>query len=163
MDFEIASGYIVGALGKITELHALYYSKERGFGLFFEVKVAQELSEFLYNFDPSHDGFWLAVNDGKIIGSVSIVAGKDDPRVARLRWLIVDPHYHGRGIGNRLINTSLDFCRKVGFERLYLTTISGLEPARHLYEKAGFGLVSEEKGAMWGREETEQRFEMKIT
>ena len=41
------SGYIPGVIGRITELHASYYNKKSGFGIFFESKVATELIEFL--------------------------------------------------------------------------------------------------------------------
>jgi len=40
-------GYIPGAIGRIVELHAIYYHKNWGFGQFFEAKVAGEMSEFI--------------------------------------------------------------------------------------------------------------------
>ncbi len=36
-----------GAIGRITELHGTDYQQHTGFGLYFESKVACELSEFL--------------------------------------------------------------------------------------------------------------------
>jgi hypothetical protein len=38
------SGYIPGAIGRVAELHGTYYYKHWGFHLFFESKVAIELS-----------------------------------------------------------------------------------------------------------------------
>ena len=38
-------GYVPGAIGRITELHATYYHEHWGFGRYFESKVATELSE----------------------------------------------------------------------------------------------------------------------
>jgi GNAT superfamily N-acetyltransferase len=69
----------------------------------------------------------------------------------------------GRSIGNQLINTAITFCRKKGYERVYLWTFEGLSVARHLYEKAGFTLVEQHTGTQWGTEVNEQRFELRLT
>lgn len=156
------SGYIPGAIGRITELHATYYSKYWGFGLFFESKVAKEISEFLNRFDETRDGFWVARIDDVIIGSVTIDGIKADRDGAHLRWFITDPVYHGRGIGNRLMAEATAFCQRMSFHRVYLWTFEGLDPARHLYEKHGFKLVKELKGNQWGKPVKEQMFELII-
>jgi hypothetical protein len=49
-----------------------------------------------------------------------------------------------------------------GYGQIYLWTFAGLDPARHLYEKAGFTLVKERTGRQWGTEVEEQRFELYI-
>lgn len=69
---KLLAGHIPGAIGRVTELHGIYYSQYWEFGLYFEAKVATELSEFLSRFDKARDGFWVAEYDGKIAGSVSI-------------------------------------------------------------------------------------------
>jgi hypothetical protein len=46
-------GYFPGAVGKITELHAVYYHENWGFDISFETQVGRELSEFLRDFDSS--------------------------------------------------------------------------------------------------------------
>ena len=43
-----------------------------------------------------------------------------------------------------------------------METFEGLDATRHLYEKAGFRLVEQQKGAQWGTEVNEQRFEMQL-
>jgi GNAT superfamily N-acetyltransferase len=160
MDYTISSGYIPGAVGRVTELHALYYHHNSGFGLYFETKVAVELAQFLQSFNPARDGFWVALVDKQIIGSISIVGEETSPPSARLRWLILDPSYQGRGLGTRLMREAMDFCRKAGFRRVYLMTFAGLNAARHLYELAGFRLIDEQEGAHWGKTVSEQTFEL---
>lgn len=156
----IISGYIPGAIGRITELHAEYYSKEWGFDLFFESKVAGDISEFLSRFDPSRDGFWIARKGNDIIGSIAIDGIKGMNNGAHLRWFIVKPEYHGQGIGSRLIKEAIEFSKKAGFSKIYLWTFKGLEQARHLYEKHGFRLVFEKQGTQWGKKVLEQRYEL---
>lgn len=154
------SGYIPGAIGRITELHAIYYSKHWGFGLFFESKVAMEMSRFLSRFNGVRDGFWVATVNGQIVGSIAIDGSRSDKDGAHLRWFIVDLKYHGQGIGNMLIQKAVNFCKGVKFNRVYLWTFKGLDPARHLYEKYGFKLAKEHEGDQWGVTVKEQLFEL---
>jgi len=154
------SGYIPGAIGRIAELHGTYYYKHRGFHLFFESKVAIELSEFLRRFDESRDGFWVANVEEKITGSIAIDGANHDSQGAHLRWFIVAPENQGHGIGKMLLEEAINFCRKKKFGRVYLWTFAGLDGARHLYEKCGFKLCEEHEGEQWGKAVTEQKFEL---
>jgi GNAT superfamily N-acetyltransferase len=157
---SIKSGYRPGAIGRITELHAAYYHRHWGFGLYFEAKVASGMAEFLCRFDAAHDGFWLAVAEEGIVGSVAIDARHADRDGAHLRWFIVAPEFKGRGLGNRLLVTALDHCRQQRFGRVYLWTFAGLDAARHLYEKSGFTLCRAHDDNQWGVTVHEQMFEL---
>ncbi len=159
LEIEI-SGYVPGAIGRITELHADYYSKFSGFGLYFESKVASEMAEFLNRFNEDIDGFWIAKMDGKIVGSIAVDGIKSDSEGAHLRWFIVDPNYQGRGIGTKLLQEAIVFCKRNNFRRTYLWTFEGLDAARHLYEKNGFFLLEEREGNQWGVIVNEQLFEI---
>jgi GNAT superfamily N-acetyltransferase len=141
------TAYYPGAIGAITGLHGAYYHEHWDLGLYFEAKVATELSEFLSRFDPAHDGIWVA-RDGETFVGAMVIDGRDAAgEGARLRWFIIDPASHGQGIGNLLMDEAMSFCRRVGFPRVYLTTFAGLSAARHLYEKHGFRLCREEDGS----------------
>ena len=152
-------GYVPGAIGRVVELHATYYHKHWGFGLFFESKVASELSEFLNRFNDQHDGFWVALRNEKIVGSIAIDGIEAPTHGAHLRWFIVAPECRGDGVGNTLLQAAIGFCKKARFRRIYLWTFAGLDPARHLYEKNGFRMCRELEGDQWGVTVTEQMFE----
>ena len=154
------SGYVPGAIGRIAELHGTYYYKHWGFDLFFESKVAIELSEFLRRLHEVHDGFWVASVGEKIVGAIAIDGANHNSKGAHLRWFIVAPENQGHGIGKILLEEAIEFCRKKKFGRVYLWTFSGLDPARHLYERFGFKHCEEREGNQWGRTVTEQRFEL---
>jgi GNAT superfamily N-acetyltransferase len=156
---RITKGYMPGSLGRVAELHGTYYNNHWGFGLFFEAKVATELSEFLVRYDESRDGFWTASVDDRVEGSITIDGIHAESEGAHLRWFIMSDALRGKGAGNRLIDTALAFCRSKGYKTIYLWTFEGLNPARHLYEKAGFRLAEEHRGTQWGNEVKEQRFE----
>ncbi len=160
MDDVKLSGYVPGAIGRIAELHGTYYYKHWGFDLFFESKVAIELSEFLRRFNEAHDGFWVARIEERIVGSIAIDGIHHNSRGAHLRWFIIAPENQRHGIGKRLLNEAIGLCRKKKYDRIYLWTFAGLDPARHLYEKCGFKLSEGHEGVQWGKAVTEQRFEL---
>ncbi len=56
-EIKLIRGYVPGAVGRVTELHGTYYYKHWRFGLFFETKVAGDLSEFLKRYDEKREGF----------------------------------------------------------------------------------------------------------
>jgi GNAT superfamily N-acetyltransferase len=159
---RIAVGPAPGALGRIVELHADYYHRHWGFGLFFEVKVAVELAAFLEGYEPSRDGFWTVREGDRTQGSLAL-DGRDAGREgAHLRWFIVAEGFQGRGFGRGLLSRALDFARERAYPRVYLWTFRGLDPAAHLYRDAGFRLVEERPGARWGTPVLEQRYELPL-
>lgn len=158
MPIEIG-GYCPGAIGRVAEMHAAYYHRHWGFGLFFEAKVAKELSEFLCRFDARRDGFWTLLSDGLVEGAIAIDGSKAAGEGAHLRWFIVSPDLKGRGLGRRLIAEAVAFCDQSAYPRIGLWTFAGLDAARHLYEAFGFHLVSQQEGGQWGTRVVEQRFE----
>lgn len=162
-ELSIVSKYLPGSIGRIAELHGTYYHKHWGFGLFFEAKVASELSAFLQRFDDQCDGIWLAIANGRVEGSL-VIDGIDAADIgAHLRWFIVSDALRNSGVGHTLINHATNFCAGKGYKKTYLWTFKGLDVARHLYEIVGFQLKKEQQGVQWGREVTEQYFELDIT
>jgi GNAT superfamily N-acetyltransferase len=159
----IASGYRPGAIGRVAEMHASYYSRDWDFGLYFEAKVATELAEFLLRFQEGRDGLWLAIEAERIMGSLALDGSGANREGVQLRWFILDGAARGAGLGNRLMEAAMGFCRARGYDRVYLKTFRGLEAARHLYEKNGFRLVHEAPGKFWGNDVMEQRFECNMT
>lgn len=158
----IVRGYVPGAIGRIVELHGIYYAAHWGFSAFFEARMARELAAFIDRYDGKSDGLWTAVIGERIAGSIAIDGLRAAEEGAHLRWFILDPHHHGRGTGGRLLAEAVRFCRDCGHPRITLWTFAGLDTARHLYERAGFLLVEERRGKQWGTEVTEQRFEINL-
>lgn len=159
---EIRKGYVPGSIGRVAELHGSYYHGHWGFGLFFEAKVATELSAFLGRYDDARDGFWTALADGRVEGAIAIDGVHAEQEGAHLRWFIVSDALRGKGVGNRLIGEAIGFCREKGYKKIYLWTFEGLDSARHLYEKAGFKVAEQRRGRQWGKDVNEQRFELML-
>ncbi len=159
-EYKIISGYMPGSIGRIAELHGTYYHAHWGFGLYFEAKVATELSEFLQRYDENSDGLWLATVNGRVEGAVAIDGAYAENEGAHLRWFIISDSLRGKGVGRELMDRALDFCAYKNYPKIYLWTFEGLNAARHLYEASGFRLVNQQKGVQWGRAVNEQYFEL---
>jgi len=91
---------------------------------------------------------------------VALDSGFDEG--ARLRWFIVEPAWHGRGLGRKLLSQCLDFARQAGHRKVFLWTFAGLDAARRLYEAEGFTLAEEHRVDQWGNQIIEQKFELHL-
>lgn len=158
--FEITDGYTPGTIGRISELHGKYYFDHWRFGLYFEAKVATELSEFLQRYDSSRDRIWIATVNSRVEGSVVIDGIHAETKGAHLRWFIVSDALKGKGVGKKLLESAIDFSNTQGYKKIYLWTFEGLDAARHLYENAGFRLTKQQCGAQWGTTVNEQYYEL---
>ena len=163
MSFKLTTGYTPGAIGRMAELHASYYSRCWNFGMFFEAKVATDMSAVLQRYTAGTDGFWTVVSNKTVEGGIAIDGARAADEGAHLRWFIMSDALRHQGAGNLLMTTALDFCRGIGHPSVYLWTFDGLIPARHLYEKFGFKLVEEHPGDQWGTRVTEQKFVLDFT
>jgi len=140
-----------GDFGWVVSRHAELYLREHGWGEPFEGLCAQIVADFVNNFDAKCERCWIAELDGENVGCVMLV--KDDqPGVARLRLLLVDPKGRGLGLGAQLVDECVRFARSVGYTKITLWTHSVLSAARHVYEKAGFTLTSSEPRHSWGKD-----------
>ena len=79
--------------------------------------------------------------DGVLVGSISILGQNPDPDGVQLRFFLVDPLYHGCGVGKALLSQALSWCRERGFSHIFLWTVDNLPQSRGLYEKFGFRVV----------------------
>ena len=152
--------YYPGVIGKITEIHAVYYNEHWGFDVSFETQVGSELSEFISRFDDDRDGLWVATQDGIFAGAVAIDGQMAHTDGARLRWFIVASEFQNAGIGKQLISRAVEFCRKKKFTKVFLWTFAGLDAARRLYERENFRLSETHEVDQWGQHIKEQKFEL---
>lgn len=139
----------VGDLGHITSRQALLYQREYGFDMTYEGLVAGLFADFVKTFDPAKEASFIAVDGDDILGSVFLFRG-DEPGVAKLRLLYVEPEARGLGIGRALVAACIAAARQRGYTRMVLWTQNSLVSARRIYQAAGFELVSEQPNHAFG-------------
>jgi GNAT superfamily N-acetyltransferase len=158
-------GYQPGCIGRITELHGVYYNRCWGVGAEFEILMARELCDFCEQYNTEHDLLLTARDNEQLIGSIAVQGNaerSENQHEARLRWFILDPIYQGQGIGKALLQQALHFCRKKAFPKLYLWTVDGLPQSRYLYETFGFQVVAQELDIRYGSPLLSLKMEMQL-
>lgn len=149
-----------GDVGYITYLHGSVYAREQGFDGTFEAYVAGPLAEFVQS-ASERERIWIAEREEKIVGCIGIVASS--PTVAQLRWFLVDPGCRGAGLGGRLLEEAIAFCKTCGYESIILWTVSALAAAAHLYRSMGFEKSEEKPVRMWSVDVLEEKYELRLT
>ncbi|MCC3863748.1 helix-turn-helix domain-containing GNAT family N-acetyltransferase [Terrisporobacter petrolearius] len=147
-----------GDMGWVTHRHGVLYAQEYGWDEHFEALVAQIAADFINNYKPERERCIIAEMNGEIVGSVFVVQSSET--VAKLRLLLVEPKARGFGLGSRLVQESVTFARRAGYEKIVLWTNSVLEGARHIYAKTGFKITEQESHHSFGKELIGETWEM---
>ena len=149
-----------GDIGWVIHRHGVLYARDCGWDHRFEAYVAQTMVRFGLEHDAVRERLWLAEIGERIVGSIAIVSGDGD--IAQLRWFLVEPDCRGLGIGARLIDEALSFCRATGRSGVFLRTVTGLDAAARLYARHGFRLTESAPGSQWGFPVVEERYDLPL-
>jgi GNAT superfamily N-acetyltransferase len=84
---------------------------------------------------------WVATDADSTVGFVAVKLHSED-NMGEIYMLAVDPDAQGQGVGSALIQFALSWMKESGMTIAMVETGGdpGHAPARHTYEKAGFGL-----------------------
>lgn len=84
---------------------------------------------------------WVAIDRGSTMGFIAVKLHLED-RMGEIYMVAVDPDFQGCGVGTALIEFALDWMKDAGMSVAMVETGGdrGHAPARHTYEKVGFGL-----------------------
>ena len=84
---------------------------------------------------------WVATDANSVVGFVAVKLHSEDS-MGEIYMVAVDPSFQGQGIGSALIEFALERMKNAGMSIAMVETGGdpGHAPARHTYEKVGFGL-----------------------
>ena len=119
-----------------------------------------DLLQFDAYYTAPRGAFWIVRDEARVVGCVG--AGRVDARTAELKRLYVDASLRGRGIGQRLVETVLDWAREQGCTRLVLWSDTRFENSHRLYRRLGFDQLGERTVEGDINESREYRFERDI-
>ncbi|MGH8446639.1 MAG: bifunctional helix-turn-helix transcriptional regulator/GNAT family N-acetyltransferase [Solimonas sp.] len=141
-----------GDFGWAIERHASLYAQEYGWNGEFEWMVADLFLKFARTHDVSCERCWIAELGGVRGGCVFVVRNAENPQLAQLRCLIVDPAARGHGVGERLVKECITYARASGYRGMTLWTNDILIAARKIYQAHGFRLVDESCHHSFGKD-----------
>jgi putative acetyltransferase len=92
--------------------------------------------------------YFVVENAGEVVGGAGIgpLAGAQF-EVCELRKMYFLRAARGQGVGALLLRHCVRVARGFGYQICYLETLSGMDAARHLYERAGFRPLRRPLGA----------------
>ena len=151
-----------GDLGWMVMAHGELYAAEFGWDTTMEAFIARIVADYAGAPDAPGTAAWIAEVGGERAGCVLCVPS-GDPGVAQLRILLVHPRARGRGVGSRLVATTIAFATASGYERMRLWTNHPLVAARRVYLAHGFTLVREEPHHSFGVDLVGQVYERELT
>ncbi|XP_029683393.1 probable N-acetyltransferase camello isoform X1 [Takifugu rubripes] len=125
----------------------IYYSCHRLYSSFVLAKLQTDMQDITRSYlSRPDDCFWVAEAqvDGtaQIVGTVAVLANqKEGVKQGELMRLSISPKSRQMGLGSRLTQTVIDFCKERGFSELVLQTSASRTSAVNLYKKLGFQVI----------------------
>ena len=115
------------------------------FGIPITLELQPDLDQIPGFYQTNNGNFWIAKIDDKIVGTISLLDIGD--RKGALRKMFVDKHYRGKefGVGQKLLNTLVDWARDKGFTEIFLGTTEKFTRAQRFYEKNGFKEIEKQE------------------
>lgn len=92
--------------------------------------------------------YFVVELEGRVVGGGGVApleAG--DAATCELRKMYFLPEARGLGAGRALLERCIEAARALGYRRMYLETLTGMDAAQRLYEKVGFVRIAGAKGA----------------
>jgi GNAT superfamily N-acetyltransferase len=112
------------------------------FETYIDRSLTEEIDRISNYYSERHGGFWVAVENEKIVGMFGLEPSGDS--AMELRRMYVDPDVRRRGIARQMLDFAEQECRRRNRPRLDLSTSELQSEALAFYENAGYARMREE-------------------
>ncbi|KAM7005636.1 putative N-acetyltransferase camello [Tautogolabrus adspersus] len=147
-----AIGYLLGSNISVLVLPGVwvalvYYCCHELYASFVKEKLRTDMQDIPGNYQSRPDDcFWVAeakVDERpQIVGMVAVLAKQSgNEKHGELFRMIISQSCRRMGLGARMAQTVVDFCKERGFSKVELETSSTQTAAIALYKKLGFNIV----------------------
>jgi ribosomal-protein-alanine N-acetyltransferase len=134
---ETDSGDVILRAMRQSDIPEVVYIENRSFRVPWSKRTFKSLLR------QPHAALFVAETGESVVGYAAIWFVADE---AELGDLAVHPDHRGRGIGSRLLTTSLEEARRRSIRAVFLEVRAGNEHAKRLYERSGFEVVNVRRG-----------------
>lgn len=156
----IIRNFVKDDIDYVIYRHQILYKDEYGLSSAFSDYVDKGVHYFVQHFDASKECMLIPEIDKHPVGSIAIA--KVDDKIAQLRYYLLEPEVRGKGLGHKLVDMALMFCREKGYTHIFLETISALKTARHIYKSKGFEITHTHENPKWGKDILEERWDLDL-
>lgn len=151
-DFDCIASWVTDA-----RTHALWCANRVGFPV-----DAAELKQLLVNDAREWGGkAYVAVDDGGIQAGFLVCSANEETRSAFLKFVLVDPHKRGTGVGTQMIRQMTQHAfDEMKMERVQLNVFGVNAAAVRCYERVGFAVQGVQQEAFAFGDERWDRWHM---
>jgi len=114
------------------------YSSALPFALDFQ-DFDEELATLPGRYGPPDGRLLVGSLDGRVVGCVGV--RRLDEQTCEMKRLFVNEDARGSGLGRVLAEASIAAARGLGYRRMRLDTVPGMETAQALYARLGFAEI----------------------
>jgi GNAT superfamily N-acetyltransferase len=122
---------------QLEHIRVLFREYEKWLGLDLSAQnFENELRDLPGKYSNPTGSLLLAVEDGEPVGCVALRPFEGD--ICEMKRLYVIPECKGKGIGRLLETRIIEEARKLGYKRMFLSTLGRLKEAYSLHKSLGF-------------------------
>jgi len=128
------TGYQSRYRQQIIDLILHIQNDEAGIGL--PIEEQPDLLDIPFYYQKNGGGFWLAVEDDTVIGTIALMNEGNGNAV--LKKFFVAEEYRSKKVGYTLYMQLIQFAKNAGIKTIVLDTPSVAKKSHRFYERAGF-------------------------
>ena len=107
----------------------------------------ESLDMMFQTYDKLNHQYFIVEKNEEILGGAGIAPLDNcEENICELQKMYFSPTIRGKGIGQKMIDTCINFAKQSSFDQCYIETMPYMKAAQKLYKKVGFKSISKPMG-----------------